>query len=271
MKIIIPMAGLGTRFKKVADTNPEYIKPKPFIDVKGKPMVRWATGSLLCISHPDTVKNDDQNVMMSDLIFIILKEHDEMYKLEKNLRAIYSNDIRVIVLPHITRGAAETALQAKPYVEPEEEIIITDSDHYFNGADFIAAIRNKNPEVAGIIPVFKARNDGIAKWSYSLLKEPEAKRSQIVRVGEKDADLMNAGAYANIGAYYFTKAKYFFTEAENVIEKNAIVNVAGKNEFYIAPLYENMLENGLRVDAVVLDTVWGLGTPEDLEYFITHN
>ena len=32
-----------------------------------------------------------------------------------------------------------------------------------------------------------------------------------------------------------------------------------------------MIENGQRVDAVVLDTVWGLGTPEDLEYFIAHN
>ena len=35
MKIIIPMAGLGSRF-----TEQGYTDPKPFINVNGKPMIR---------------------------------------------------------------------------------------------------------------------------------------------------------------------------------------------------------------------------------------
>ena len=34
INIVIPMAGLGSRFSKAG-----YEKPKPFIDVNGKPMI----------------------------------------------------------------------------------------------------------------------------------------------------------------------------------------------------------------------------------------
>src|SRR3990167_2198322 len=115
MKIIIPMAGLGTRFQKVADTNPEYKKPKPFIMVKGIPMVRWATGSLPFVEHPGQVVTGELRVTPKDLIFIILKEHDEGHGISSGLREIYGSEITVIVLDDMTRGAAETAYQAKPF------------------------------------------------------------------------------------------------------------------------------------------------------------
>ena len=41
LNIIMPMAGLGSRFE-----NSEYKLPKPLIDIKGKPMYAWATDSL---------------------------------------------------------------------------------------------------------------------------------------------------------------------------------------------------------------------------------
>src|ERR1035437_3568590 len=101
MKIIIPMAGLGTRFQKAEAKNPEYRKPKPFINVKGHPMIRWATASLPFPYNP------------KDLTFIILKHHDDQYGIAQKLREIYSSDINVIILNSVTRGAAETAYMAK--------------------------------------------------------------------------------------------------------------------------------------------------------------
>lgn len=269
MKIIIPMAGLGSRFQKAANTNPEYKKPKPFINVKGIPMVRWATGALPFIEHPGQTVDSPIKFTPKDMIFIILKEHDDAHDLEKGLREIYSNDIRVIVLPELTRGASETAYQAKPFMDENEEVIITDSDHYFDGKILEESIiKNHGTDTAGIIPVFVAVNDGNPKWSYALT-EPDGTR--ILETREKSRELMDAGAYANIGAYYFSKAKYFFEEFEKVEREGKMFGVEGKKEFYIAPLYQEMIESGKRVEACILPEVWGLGTPSDLEYFLLHN
>jgi NDP-sugar pyrophosphorylase family protein len=260
------MAGLGSRFQKAADQNEEYKKPKPFINVKGIPMVRWATGALPFIEHPGQSVDSPIKATPKDMIFIILKEHDDAYNLEAGLKEIYSNDIRVIILPKLTRGASETAYQAKPFIDENEEVVITDSDHYFDGMILEEAIiKSHGTDTAGIIPVFTAPNDGNPKWSYALT-EPGGTR--ILETREKDASLMEKGAYANIGAYYFSKAKYFFDEFEQVEREGKMFGVEGKKEFFIAPLYQEMIEKGMHVEAAILPEVWGLGTPGDLEYFL---
>ena len=253
MKIIFPMAGLGSRFQKVADKNPEYRKPKPFIDVKGFPMVRWATGSLPFFKPQDAA-------------FVILKEHDDAHGIGKKLKELYSDAVTVVVIPALTRGAAETVLQAKSFIDSEDDLLISDTDHFFDGATFADVIGNKDSDTAGIIPVFKARSDGIPKWSYTLTK-PHT--NHIERVEEKSRELMEKGAYANIGAYYFSKGKHFISEAEKAIARNERSG-SGAGEFYIAPLYQHLLDNKMKLQAAVIPKMWGLGTPEDVEFFLAN-
>ncbi len=259
------MAGLGTRFQKEASTNPEYLKPKPFINVKDWPMVRWATGSLPFFKHKEVDSNEGILATPKDAIFIILKEHNDRHQLEKKLRDIYGDEINVIVLDSVTRGAAETVFKSKHLLNPDEEIIITDSDHFFDGSHLLSSIKNKDKNTAGIIPVFVPFNDGIPKWSYSLITP---NTSNIEKVAEKDRVLMEAGAHANIGAYYFSKAKYFLDLAEEVINKNQTFGDPSKGEFYIAPLYQILLDRGHKIEAALIPEVWGLGTPQDLERFL---
>lgn len=261
------MAGLGTRFQKAIDQNPDYKKPKPLIPVKGVPMVRWATGSLPFVQHPGQRIDSSIKVSPNHLIFIILKEHDEEYNLEQELREIYSNDIKVIKLDKVTRGAAETAYQAKSLVDPNDDIIVSDSDHFFDGSCLEQVIQSKDVDTVGVIPVFIPPNDGIPRWSYSLLR-PDG--NIIEQVGEKDAELMKKGALANIGAYYFSNAGRFFSEVEEVMAKNEMTGDEGKKEFYIAPLYQRLIAKGLKIQAAVIPEVWGLGTPADLEYFLAN-
>jgi NDP-sugar pyrophosphorylase family protein len=269
MKIIIPMAGLGSRFQKASDTNEEYKKPKPFIHVHGIPMVRWATGALPFIEHPGQTVTSPLRATPKDLIFIVLKEHDDAHKLAQGLKEIYSDAITVIIVPTLTRGASETAYQAKKHIDDNEEVIITDSDHYFDGKAFEdAIIRNKeNEKLAGIIPVFTPPADDIPRWSYSLAEKDS---TNVLRVGEKDRALMEAGAYANIGAYYFKKAKYFFDLFEEIERDNKMFGEEGKKEFYVAPMYQELLEKNMCVECAILDKVWGLGTPADLEHFLAN-
>lgn len=267
MKVIIPMAGLGSRFANQASINPAFARPKPLILVRGIPMIRWATGALPFIEHQGEHVEYSFKATMKDLIFIILQEHEDQFQLTKELKNIYSSAITVIKLPALTRGAAETAYQAKNVVNPEEPIIVSDCDHYFNGLPLANAIDSASDDVEGIIPVFEPPDDGIARWSYSLVNP----QGQILCVREKDPELMKQKALANIGAYYFSKARFFMDEVKQAIDGMELTGQEGRKEFFVAPTYDRLIKKGKLIQAVRLERVWGLGTPDDLEDFLKTN
>ena len=69
--------------------------------------------------------------------------------------------------------------------------------------------------------------------------------------------------HANIGAYYFSKFGYFLDALKRSKEKGAKTN----DEYYVAPLYNELIADGKRVVARECDTVWSLGTPDLVETF----
>lgn len=253
MIVIVPMAGRGSRFLDAADQNPEYAKPKPLINIKGKPMVQWAIESLTGSGY---------NVPPDKMVFICRKDHEEEHQISKSLRDIFGQDISVVFVKQITRGAVETVLIAKEFLTTDEDVIISDSDHYFDATGLYQTIKSKDEEVAGIIPVFKPP-DSDPKWSYTLFDENKV----AMAVGEKDAELAAKGAWANIGGYYFSKGKIFVEEAEKMINSGDMYGAEGKKEFYVAPIYDRMIKKGMKVAVAKIPKVWGLGTPKDVEYF----
>lgn len=245
------MAGKGSRFLDAAHLNPEYNKPKPFISVKGKPMLVWAVDSLKKF-----------NAKPEDLIFICRQDQEDQFKISKSLKDLFGEEIKIVFIDQITRGAAETVLKAKEYINTEEDIIISDSDHYFDGSFLYEKVINKDPEVQGIIPVFTPP-DRDPKWSFSLVEEGNV----ITAVGEKDKELADKGALANIGGYYFTHGNVFVKEVEEAIAENDLTGDEGKKEFYVAPIYQRLINKGMKIIAAITPAVWGLGTPKDVEYF----
>ena len=49
-----------------------------------------------------------------------------------------------------------------------------------------------------------------------------------------------------------------------MIEKNIRVN----NEFYVAPVYNEAIKDGLKLKPFNIEKMWGLGTPEDLKTYL---
>ena len=49
-----------------------------------------------------------------------------------------------------------------------------------------------------------------------------------------------------------------------MIEKDIRVN----NEFYIAPVYNELIQDGKTLIPFYVERMWGIGTPEDLSYFM---
>lgn len=265
MKIVIPMAGRGSRFQAAVDQNFEYKKPKPLISVKGKPMVVWAIESLPFVDLPTRPAKTEMKVLPKDLVFICLQQHEQEERITKLLKEVFISDINVVLIPEVTRGAVETVLYAKDHITLNEDLLISDSDHYFDGLSLYKMIVEKDDDVMGIIPVFRPP-DAEVKWSYTLFDKDQT----ALAVGEKDPELAAKGAYANIGGYYFSKGKVFIDEAEEMINSMEMYGPAGKQEFFVAPLYQRLIKKGMKIKVAIIPEVWGLGTPKDLEYFLTN-
>ena len=51
-----------------------------------------------------------------------------------------------------------------------------------------------------------------------------------------------------------------------MIEKDIRVN----NEFYVCPVYNEAIQSGLKIKASLVDAMWGMGTPEELNNFLAN-
>lgn len=233
MKIIITMAGEGSRFKKVG-----YKVPKHEIEVKGKTLFEWSMLSL-------------KDFFDEEFIFIVRKNNFDKEKLES---LCYSLGIKKFFLKEtdeLTDGQASTAFLCDNLITNEEDILIYNIDTYISEEKI-----NKKEimKFDGYIPVFKAEGN---KWSFIKLNDEE----KIVDVVEK-IRISNLGS---IGLYYFKKwkdyKKIYLAYREEIKNKY--------REVYIAPMYHYLLKEKKNIGYIILknENVHILGTPEDLEKF----
>jgi len=180
MKIVMPIAGLGSRFTKVGINT-----PKPLIEILRKPMIKWSRESI------PFAKDED-------FIFIVRKEHVDKYQIDKKLKTIFSDKVKIIVIDYVTEGMACTVLLAKEFINNDEQLIITDADHYFKNESYYEQLQHPEnfPDVQGAIPTFEASDP---KWSFSKVNED----GYVVEIAEK----VPISPYANVGEYYFRHGK----------------------------------------------------------------
>ena len=226
------MAGRGKRFESAG-----YSFPKPLIDINGKTMIQVII----------------ENLDFSDEhIFICQKEHYEKYAL-KDLLTLISPKCNVIQVDDITEGAACTALLAKELINNDEELIIANSDQWinWNNQHFLSFLRNNDAD--GGVVTFIATHP---KWSFAKVND----KGEITLIAEKKP----ISNIATVGIYYFKRGRDFVEAAEQMIRKNIRTN----NEFYIAPIYNEMIESKKKILHYPIAEMKGLGTPEDLSRFL---
>jgi beta-phosphoglucomutase-like phosphatase (HAD superfamily)/dTDP-glucose pyrophosphorylase len=230
--ILIPMAGSGSRFFKAG-----YKDPKPLIDVEGKPMIQRVV----------------ENIQIpGNYIFIVQSEHYKKYNLNTALTQLVPG-CKIIQVDGVTDGAARTALLAKQYINNKKPLIIANSDQLldWDSSEFMSQLLEMGSD--GNMALFLANED---KWSYAKIKN-----NRVVEVAEKIAISNNAST----GIYGWAKGSDYVKYAEQMIEKNIRVN----DEFYICPVYNEAIQDNKRILPIFVDKMYGLGTPEDLEKFLT--
>lgn len=233
LNIVIPMAGRGSRF-----ANAGYVLPKPLIDVKGRPMIERVTKNM-------------RPVCEHRFIYVCQQEHLEKYGLEEKLKQVSPGCV-IVSIDHITEGAACTVMLAEKYIDNDDELMIANSDQYVD-TDINAYLKVQE-ENDGLIMCMPAADP---KWSFIKYD----KQGFVTMVREKEV-ISNE---ATVGVYNYRHGRDFVHFAYQMIEKDIRVN----NEFYVAPVYNEMIEAGKKVVFMdVGDKMHGLGTPSDLNQFL---
>ena len=232
MNVLIPMAGNGSRFAQAG-----YTFPKPLIEVHGKPMIQVVVENL---------------AVDANFIFVVQKSHREKYNLDSMLSLICPG-CKIVEVDSVTEGAACTVLLAKEFIDNDEPLVIANSDQFieWNSLEFFYKMNEQNLD-AGIVS-FRATHP---KWSYAKVDD----NGFVTEVAEKNP----ISDIATVGVYYWKQGKDFVKYAERMISKNIRVN----NEFYVCPVFNEALLSGLKIKTFDIPKMWGIGTPEDLNYFL---
>ena len=235
MNVLIPMAGAGSRFAKAG-----YTFPKPLIEVKGKPMIQLVVENL----------NIDARH-----IFVVQKEHYENYNL-KHLLNLISPGCKIVQVDGMTEGAACTTLLAKEFIDNDEPLIFANSDQYldWDSNEFMYSMEADG--IDGGMLTFTATHP---KWSFAKTN----KDGLVTEVAEKKP----ISDIATAGIYYWKHGKDYVKYAEQMIDNNIRFN----NEFYVCPVFNEVIKGGKKIKTFHFDGMWGIGTPEDLRTFLERN
>lgn len=237
MRILIPAAGLGQRFQDVGFTF-----PKPLIDVNGKPMIQRVIENMAPLNP-------------SEYVFLVRREHLGQYALPDMFNQIIPSTAKAKILPvdGTTDGAACTALLAERLIDDDEELIIANSDQLIEYSPGNFNLIRRNHKFSGIVFCFNAVHP---KWSFVKCDED----GDIIEVAEKKP----ISNIATCGIYYYRYGQEFARHARNMIKAGRSVN----GEFYIAPVFNEFINAGETVVPFMVERMYGLGTPEDLERYV---
>lgn len=231
MKIIITMAGQGSRFREIGiDLQ------KHRIFYKNKSLLEYSLSSLKNFFDEEFIfvvrdVNSKEKILISDLL----------NKLEIRNYSFFNID-------HLTKGQAETVFKVTTEIDNSEILIYNIDTHIKDNKEILNI---KNPFFDGGVLTFEAEGD---HWSFVLHD-----RNLIVDIEEK----VRISNLATAGLYYF-KSSYEFNEYF-LKYSNDILNRYG--EIYIAPIYKYLVNDGKKILNVTINTdlIVPMGKPDELD------
>jgi len=250
--IIIPLGGLGNRFKKE-----NYKNPKAFININNKYIIYWLL----------------DNIKISNNYTVLIPYNEKEYEgfdLETKLQTRYPNiNFKFFPLKNNTRGAVETIsiclrkfsteMTINPILGPDKAleqqdgpVICIDSDNFY--------LQNIIQEWNGENKIF-VFEDIQKNPIFSYVKEDADNNLLEIIEKEKISNLACCGAYGFSSIY--SLQNYCFKIINNQFYQ--------KDEFYTSGLVQLMLLDNIqfKVSKILNKNYFTLGVPENLRKFET--
>ncbi len=226
MKVIIPVAGIGSKLRPHTHTQ-----PKALVPVAGKPI----------LSHiVDTLIEAGQR----DFIFIIGYLGD---KVEEYIKASYPGIQTTFVLQEPREGTGHAVWLTRDYIEPDDELIIALGDTIFDVQ--LKEVLTKSESALGVKKVSDPRNFGVAEldeegWIKTLIEKPPIPKSNL----------------ALVGLYKICESKMLMDSINYIITKN----LRTQGEFHLTDALMHMISQGAKFKTFPVENWYDCGNKESL-------
>ena len=227
MKVIIPLAGKGTRLRPHT-----YVTPKPLLNVGGRPVMAY-------------ILDDLKKLGVTEVVFITGHLGD---KVQDYVAREYPEFTAHYVEQADQNGTAGAVGLAKDFID--EDVLILFVDTIFD-AD-LSIIRDLPKDVAGVIWVKEVED--YQRFGVVLTD----KEGFMKRIIEKPKDPVSK--LANIGLYYIRDWKLLFEGIQDVMTST---KSAGQ-EYYLTDAFQYMIDRGSKIKTIEVEGWYDAGKPDTL-------
>ncbi|HEX7240190.1 MAG TPA: sugar phosphate nucleotidyltransferase [Longimicrobiaceae bacterium] len=227
MKVVIPLAGKGTRLRPHT-----HVTPKPLLRVGDKPVMSY-------------ILDDLRELGVNEAVVITghLKE-----KVQEYMERDYPDFQAVYVEQPVQNGTAGAVLLAEEHAGDELLIIFVDT---LFDAD-LSLIRRLPEDVAGVI--WAKEVEDYQRFGVVVTDEDGFMRRIIEKPSEPISKL------ANIGLYYIRDWKLLFEGIHHVMASPP----GASGEYYLTDAFQYMVDHGGKILTVPVEGWYDAGKPETL-------
>lgn len=229
LKIVIPMAGYGSRLRPLT-----WSRPKPLIPLAGKTVLDYVLDMFLTVPDPGS----------AEFVFILGPIMGDQIQAHttRNYPDWY---VDYAVQPEM-KGQSDAFWQAREHLQGPMLMAFSDT---LIDSDFSFLNNERADIITWVKPVPDPRRFGVAEvnqagWVTQLIEKPD--------------DMSNN--LALVGCYYFREAEVLVSAIEEQIKRD----VALKGEYYLVEAVNIMLEEGLKMRTEKVNVWLDAGTPEAL-------
>jgi glucose-1-phosphate thymidylyltransferase len=226
LKIVIPMAGWGTRMRPHT-----WSKPKPLVSVAGKTSLEHLMDMFKTLPDPAN----------TEYIFIVGPYLGEM-QIQPFIEEHYPHLKAHYVVQHEMKGQSHALSLAREHLRGPLVICFSDT---LMETDFSFLAAEESDGVAWVMPVPDPRRFGVAEegadgWVKRFIEKPQSLDNNLVVVG----------------CYYLKSSEKLLAAIDDQMKRGVML----KNEYFLTDSISIMIENGAKVRTNKISTWLDTGT-----------
>lgn len=228
MKVVLPVAGKGTRLRPHTFT-----KPKSLVRVAGKTVLQHVIDGLAKV-------NVEEYIIITDKNGNIIKQFvDEHYP---DVKATYVTQTELL-------GPAHAVSLASPRIFDGDDVLVVFNDTLF--VTDLTRISTLCKDLDGLI--YSKEVEDYKRFGVNVMQD-----GVIVDMVEKPDQPISK--LAQVGLYYMKNGRQFMDYINLAIQKD----LRTKGEFYLPEVFKLMIKDGLKLGAPEIEEWLDCGKPETL-------